>query len=135
MPDGRTEVVHTFGWYMRKMIADTRQKGATPILFSLTVRNIWTDGHVERGSADIREGHREKQPLIASKLAPRLGFGAFLRREVSAGPFQARLQINRVGIMYGDADHRINRRLPGPPLERARGIGVARLPAIGDALR
>ena len=26
----RHEVVHSFGWYMRKMIADTRAKGATP---------------------------------------------------------------------------------------------------------
>ncbi len=44
------EVVHTFGWYMRKFIADTKAKGATPIVLSLTVRNIWKDGKVERGS-------------------------------------------------------------------------------------
>jgi len=44
------EVVHTFGWYMRKMIEDTKAKGAVPIVLSLTVRNIWKDGHVERGS-------------------------------------------------------------------------------------
>ena len=43
------EVVHTFGWYMRKMIADAKAKGAVPIVLSLTVRNIWKDGHVERG--------------------------------------------------------------------------------------
>src|SRR4029079_4236109 len=44
------EVVHTYGWYLRKMIADTRAKGATPIVMSLTVRNIWKDGKVERFS-------------------------------------------------------------------------------------
>jgi lysophospholipase L1-like esterase len=44
------EVVHTFGWYMRKMIAETKAKGATPILLSLTVRDVWKDGKVERGS-------------------------------------------------------------------------------------
>lgn len=44
------EVVHSFGWYMRKMIADTKAKGATPIVLSLSVRNIWTNGQVERGS-------------------------------------------------------------------------------------
>src|SRR5215831_3525541 len=44
------EVVHTYGWYMRKMIEDTKAKGAVPIVLSLTVRNIWKDGHVERGS-------------------------------------------------------------------------------------
>jgi lysophospholipase L1-like esterase len=43
------EVVHSFGWYMRKMIEDTKAKGAVPIVLSLTVRNIWKDGHIERG--------------------------------------------------------------------------------------
>ncbi len=44
------EVVHSFGWYMRKMIAETKAKGATPIVLSLSVRNIWTNGQIERGS-------------------------------------------------------------------------------------
>lgn len=44
------EIVHTYGWYMRKLIADTKAKGARPIVLSLTVRNIWKDGRVERGS-------------------------------------------------------------------------------------
>jgi lysophospholipase L1-like esterase len=43
------EVVHTFGWHMRKMIGDTKAKGATPIVLTLTVRDIWKDGRVERG--------------------------------------------------------------------------------------
>ena len=43
------EVVHTYGWYMRRFIADAKAKGAKPIVLSLTVRNIWKDGHVERG--------------------------------------------------------------------------------------
>jgi lysophospholipase L1-like esterase len=43
------EVVHTYGWYMRKMIADTKEKGATPVVLSCTVRDIWKDGRVERG--------------------------------------------------------------------------------------
>jgi len=49
------EVVHTFGWYLRKMIADTKAKGATPIVLSLTVRNIWKDGRVERGPGKYGE--------------------------------------------------------------------------------
>ncbi len=36
-----TETIHTYGWYMRKYINDTRAKHATPILMSLTIRNIW----------------------------------------------------------------------------------------------
>jgi lysophospholipase L1-like esterase len=46
----RDEVVHTFGWYKRKYVADAKAKDATPIVLSLTVRNIWKDGRVERGS-------------------------------------------------------------------------------------
>ena len=49
MPNGKSEVVHTYGWYMRKLINDARAKGATPIVLSLTVRNIWKDGRVEHG--------------------------------------------------------------------------------------
>lgn len=49
------EVVHTFGWYIRKMVADVQAKKATPIILSLTVRNIWHDGTVERGSGRYRE--------------------------------------------------------------------------------
>jgi xylan 1,4-beta-xylosidase len=47
------EVVHTYGWYMRKMIEDAKTKGAVPIVLSLTVRNIWKDGRVERGSGNF----------------------------------------------------------------------------------
>jgi lysophospholipase L1-like esterase len=46
----RREVVRSFGWYMRSMIADAKAKGATPIVLSLSVRNIWRDGQLERGS-------------------------------------------------------------------------------------
>ena len=45
----RHEVVHTYGWYMSRMIADAKAKGARPIVLSLTVRDIWQDGRVERG--------------------------------------------------------------------------------------
>jgi lysophospholipase L1-like esterase len=53
------ETVHTFGWYMRKMIHETQSKGAMPILCSLTVRNLWKDGHVERGSGNYSQRTRE----------------------------------------------------------------------------
>jgi lysophospholipase L1-like esterase len=49
------EVVHTYGWYMRKLIADVKAKAATPIVLSLTVRNIWKDNHVERGPGKFGE--------------------------------------------------------------------------------
>jgi lysophospholipase L1-like esterase len=50
----KREAVRTFGAYLRQMIADTRARGATPIVLSLTVRNVWKDGKVERGSRHSR---------------------------------------------------------------------------------
>ena len=55
----KQEVVHTFGWYMRRMIADTKAKGATPIVLSLTVRNLWKDGRIERGSGRYSDWSRD----------------------------------------------------------------------------
>jgi len=53
------EIIHTFGWYMRKMIADTKARGATPIVLGLTVRDIWHDGAVERGPGDYTAWSRQ----------------------------------------------------------------------------
>jgi lysophospholipase L1-like esterase len=51
---GRHEIVHSFGWYLRKMTADVRERAATPVLLSLTLRNRWNDGHIECGAGDYR---------------------------------------------------------------------------------
>jgi len=48
----RHEVVHTYGWYMRKYLADTLAKGATPIVCSPIPRKIWKDGKVVRNAQD-----------------------------------------------------------------------------------
>ncbi|MEO6724942.1 MAG: rhamnogalacturonan acetylesterase [Blastocatellia bacterium] len=42
------EVVHSFGWYLRKYVADTKAKGATPIICSPIPRKIWKDGKIPR---------------------------------------------------------------------------------------
>jgi rhamnogalacturonan acetylesterase len=42
------EIVHTYGWYMKKFVTDSKAKGATPIVLSQIPRNIWQDGKVER---------------------------------------------------------------------------------------
>ncbi len=54
------EVVYSFGWYLKKMIDDCREKGATPILVSLTPRNEWPDGqHIERRNDSYGKWYRE----------------------------------------------------------------------------
>ncbi|MEG1025502.1 MAG: rhamnogalacturonan acetylesterase [Flavobacterium sp.] len=47
-PDGSKELVHTFGWYMTKFIREAKEKGAIPIVLSLTPRNEWPNDKVER---------------------------------------------------------------------------------------
>jgi lysophospholipase L1-like esterase len=42
------EVVYTYGWYMRKYVADTLARGAVPIVCSPIPRKIWKDGKIER---------------------------------------------------------------------------------------
>lgn len=38
------ETVHTFGWYLKQFVAETRAQGATPIICSLTPRKQWGAG-------------------------------------------------------------------------------------------
>jgi hypothetical protein len=40
------EVVHSYGWYMRRFVKDTKAKGAIPIVCSLIPRDNWKDGKV-----------------------------------------------------------------------------------------
>lgn len=39
--DHSYKVVYTYGWYLRKMVEDSREKGALPIIVSMTPRNEW----------------------------------------------------------------------------------------------
>jgi lysophospholipase L1-like esterase len=68
-----TETIHTYGWYIRKYIADTRAKKATPILLTVTIRNIWVndaDGNlrIERDMGfrdyEYEIGKDEQVPVI-----------------------------------------------------------------------
>ena len=57
--DGSYEVAYSFGWYLRKFIDDVREKGATPILLSLTPRNEWPNGTIERRNDTYGKWYRE----------------------------------------------------------------------------
>ena len=59
LDNGTYEVVYSFGWYLKKMIDDCREKGATPILVSLTPRNEWPGGKIERRDNSYGKWYRE----------------------------------------------------------------------------
>jgi lysophospholipase L1-like esterase len=48
MLTGQHEIVHSYGWYIRQFIKETKALGATPIVCSLIPRNRWADGKISR---------------------------------------------------------------------------------------
>jgi lysophospholipase L1-like esterase len=64
---GQTEVVHTFGWYLRQYISDAKAKGATPVVLSLIPRNDWKDGKVMRSTEGY--GKWAKEAALAGGAA------------------------------------------------------------------
>jgi rhamnogalacturonan acetylesterase len=61
-----TETVHTYGWYNRKYISDTRAKGATPMLLTVTIRDIWTPGPDGKLTIEHDMGYRDYDTQIAT---------------------------------------------------------------------
>jgi rhamnogalacturonan acetylesterase len=60
------ETVHSYGWYLRKYINDTRAKKATPLVLTVTIRNIWV--HDADGNLRIERdmGFRDYEYQIAA---------------------------------------------------------------------
>ncbi len=52
-PDSTKEIVHTYGWYLRKFVNDAKVKGAIPIIASMIPRNQFADGKVKRANNDF----------------------------------------------------------------------------------
>jgi lysophospholipase L1-like esterase len=62
---GQPVTIHTYGWYMRKMISEAQAAGATPIVFSSVPRCKWAEGKIVRGE--------ENHVLWASQIAAKMG--------------------------------------------------------------
>jgi len=74
------EVVHTFGWYEKQMIADARSKGATPMVCSLIPRNSWrTNGMAARNGPDSAAGWARQ--AAESVNAPFLDINEIIARQ------------------------------------------------------
>jgi lysophospholipase L1-like esterase len=139
-PDGTTETVHSFGWYTRRYIADARAKGATPIVLSVTPRNIWTDGKVEPGLGQFREW--------AAQVAQRTGAdyvdltGIVVREYEKLGPDKV-AAFFPLDHTHTDADGAaLNARcvvaglksLPDTPLTAFLSAQGAAVPSVDEAL-
>jgi rhamnogalacturonan acetylesterase len=99
MPDGNREMVHTFGWYIRRFIEDAKGKGSHPIVLSLTVRNLWPNGKVERGLGEGRFGGWS-QAVAAAEGIP------FVDATNIIADAYEKMGQERVGPMFaGDGTH------------------------------
>lgn len=52
-------MIYSFGWYLRKFIGDVKEKGGIPVLVSLTPRNEWPGGKVERRNDSYGKWYRD----------------------------------------------------------------------------
>ena len=90
------EAVHTFGWYMKKFINDTKANGATPIVLSPVPRNMWKDGKVIRASDSYGKWAAE---VAGSEVALFIDLN-----EISAKQFEA-VGPEKVKELYFLEDH------------------------------
>ena len=111
------EVVHTFGWYLRKFIADARAKGATPIVCSLIPRKIWQDGKMVRNT----DGYAGWAAEVArSEHVPLVDLNEIIARRYDAlGRTEGRAALRRSAHAYQPNRRRIERRMRGGGIESA----------------
>ena len=93
--DREGQTVHTFGWYLRKYVAETRAKGATPIVCSLIPRNIWENGKIARP----RDSHAD----WAREVAKAQGVGLLDLHELIAGRYDSMGESVRDRLVRGPA--------------------------------
>ena len=90
---GKQEVVHSYGWYLRQYISDTKARGATPIVLSLVPRKIWRDGKIARASKDYGKWASE---------AAQAGGAAFVDlNEIVARRYES-LGTEKVAALFAD---------------------------------
>lgn len=94
---GKREVVRSYGWYLRKYIADAKARGGIPLVLSPIPRNIWREGRVARASGDYGKWAAE-----SAKSG-----GAFFidLNEIIARRYEAAGQPTVDERYFGAADH------------------------------
>ena len=139
-PDGSTETVHTFGWYMRKYGSDGKARGASVILCSMVPHERWTGANISRGERDTfvkwtGDAARTSgaafinlNEIVAreyDRLGPQAVLALFADKGTHTTPAGA--QLSAQSVIAG------LRALPGAPMDRYLSTkGQAVQPAAGD---
>jgi rhamnogalacturonan acetylesterase len=94
---GKKEVVHSYGWYLKKYIRDAKAKGAKPIVLSPVPRNMWKEGKVIRAVNDYGKWAADAAKAEAV---------AFIDlNEMIAGKYEAAGQEKVAAEYFTAADH------------------------------
>jgi len=93
--DGKKEIVHSFGWYMRKYGNDIRDHGATMIFCSMVPHKDWDGGRIVRKE-------REKWVKWTANAAFATHAAYIDLNEIVALEFE-RLGPEKVARLFGDA--------------------------------
>lgn len=91
------EVVHSYGWYMRKYVTDAKAKGATPIVLSLVPRNVWANGKIARSTTSYGKW--------ASDVAHANGAYFIDLNEIVAKKYDAFADSTKLQATYFALDH------------------------------
>jgi lysophospholipase L1-like esterase len=90
------EIVHSYGWYLRKFIRATKSKGATPIVVSMIPRREWDkDGKIQRADKDYG--------LWARQVAEQEGVTFVDLNEITAAKYD-KMTHEQVFALFG-TDH------------------------------
>ena len=95
--DSTIETVHTYGWYLKKFVNDTKAKGATPIICSMIPRNQFVDGKVKRAGQDFGKWAKE--------VADSNGAYFIDLNRMVANIYDARGPVEVKKFFYGDHTH------------------------------
>lgn len=92
--DGKKELVHTFGWYMRKYGDDVKAKGATAIFCSMVPHKDWGNGKIVR---------KERETFVkwTANAANETGAAFIELNEIIALEFE-KLGPEKVEPLFGD---------------------------------
>lgn len=96
MLTGKTETVHSYGWYLRKMIGEARARGITPILCSPVPRKKW-----DQASGRILR-HDNSYPEWARNVARQSHTQFFDLHNLVAEEYES-LSPQEVDKLFGDA--------------------------------
>ena len=97
MLTGKHETVHSYGWYLRQFVKETRAKGAIPIIVSPIPRNVWKGDKVPRNNQDYGKWAKE--------IADEEGVDFINLNEAMASAMEQLGEENVTGNLFYRRDH------------------------------